>query len=62
MAQGGPARLAIARLKGAGVPVVLLLRRVELTPEVIADPEERLSGRSQIALLHEAASGMIVLA
>jgi hypothetical protein len=26
-----------------------------LTPEVIADPEERLSVRSQVALLHEAA-------
>ena len=42
-AQGGLSRLAIARLKSAGVPVVPLLRRVGLTPEVIADPEERLS-------------------
>ena len=32
-----------------------LLKRVRLTPEVIADPEERLSVRSQIALLDEAA-------
>ena len=31
------------------------LRRVGLTPEVIADPEERLSVRSQVALLDEAA-------
>ena len=54
-AQGGLSRLAIARLKGAGVPVAPLLRRVGLTPEVIADPEERLSVRSQIALLDEAA-------
>ena len=54
-AQGGLSRLAIARLKSAGVPVVPLLRRVGLTPEVIADPEERLSVRSQIALLDEAA-------
>jgi len=32
-----------------------LLKRVGLTPEVIADPEERLSVRSQVALLDEAA-------
>src|SRR5206468_6244303 len=43
------------RLKSAGVPVVPLLKRVGLTPEAIADPEERLSVRSQIALLDEAA-------
>ena len=54
-AQGGLSRLAIARLKSAGAPVAPLLRRVGLTPEVIADPEERLSVRSQIALLDEAA-------
>jgi hypothetical protein len=54
-AQGGLARLAIARLKSVGVPVVPLLRRVGLTPEVVADPEERLIVRSQIMLLHEAA-------
>ena len=55
MAGGGLARLAVARLKGAGVPVALLLRRVGLTLELIAEPEERLSVRSQIALLDEAA-------
>jgi AraC-like DNA-binding protein len=55
MAGGGLSRLAIARLKGAGVPVAALLRRAGLTPEVIADPEERLSVRSQVALLDEAA-------
>ena len=54
-AQGGLSRLAIARLKNAGVPVVPLLRRVGLPPEVIADPEERLIVRSQITLLDEAA-------
>src|SRR6478672_9432454 len=54
-AQGGLSRLAIARLKNAGVPVVPLLRRVGLPPEVIDDPEERLMVRSQIMLLHEAA-------
>ena len=32
-----------------------LLKRVGFTPEVIADPEERLSVRSQVALLDEAA-------
>ena len=47
--------MAIARLKSAGVPVAPLLKRVGLTPEAIADPEERLSVRSQIALLDEAA-------
>ena len=55
MAGGGLSRLAIARLQSAGVPVVPLLRRVGLPPEVIADPEERLSVRSQVALLDEAA-------
>jgi AraC-like DNA-binding protein len=55
MAGGGLSRLAIARLKSVGVPVTPLLRRVGLTPEVIADPEERLSARSQITLLDEAA-------
>jgi len=55
MAGGGLSRLAIARLKSAGVPVAPLLRRVGLTPEVIADPEERLSVRSQVALLDDAA-------
>jgi AraC-like DNA-binding protein len=55
MAQGGLSRLAVARLKSAGVPVTPLLRRVGLTPELIAEPEERLSVRSQIALLDAAA-------
>jgi AraC-like DNA-binding protein len=55
MAGGGLSRLAIARLKSAGVEVAPLLKRVGLTPEAIADPEERLSVRSQIALLDEAA-------
>ena len=58
MAGGGLSRLAIARLQSAGVPVVPLLRHVGLTPEMIADPEERLSVRSQIALLDEAASAL----
>jgi AraC-like DNA-binding protein len=55
MAGGGLSRLAIARLKSADVPVAPLLKRVGLTPELIAQPEERLSVRSQIALLDEAA-------
>jgi AraC-like DNA-binding protein len=55
MAQGGLSRLAIARLKSASVPVAPLLKRAGLTPELIAHPEERLSVRSQIALLEEAA-------
>src|SRR5262249_17598224 len=55
MAGGGLSRLAIARLKSAGVEVAPLLRRAGLTPEVIANPEERLSVRSQVALLDEAA-------
>ena len=54
-AQGGLSRLAIACLKRAGVPVGPLLRRTGHTPEVIAKPEERLSVRSQITLLDEAA-------
>ena len=54
-AQGGLSRLAIARLERTNVPVAPLLRRVGLTPEVIADLEERLSVRSQITLLDEAA-------
>ena len=55
MAQGGLSRLAIAHLKSAGVPVAPLLRRAGLTPELIDDPEVRLSVRSQITLLDEAA-------
>jgi hypothetical protein len=55
MAGGGLSRLAIARLQSAAVPVAPLLRRAGLTPEAIADPEERLSVRSQIALLDEVA-------
>ena len=54
-AQGGLSRLAIARLERANVPVAPLLRRAGLTPDVIADLEERLSVRSQITLLDEAA-------
>jgi len=54
-AQGGLSRLAIARLKSAGVPVAPLLSHVGLTPEVIAAPEQRLSVRSQINLLDGAA-------
>jgi AraC-like DNA-binding protein len=38
--------------------VAPLLKRVGLTPEVIADPEERLSVRSQIAFLDEAANAL----
>jgi AraC-like DNA-binding protein len=55
MAQGGLSRLAIARLKSVGVPAAPLLKRAGLTPELIAEPEERLSVRNQIALLDEAA-------
>jgi AraC-like DNA-binding protein len=55
MAGGGLSRLAVARLESAGVPVAPLLKRVGLTPELIADPEERLSVQSQIRLLDEAA-------
>src|SRR6266480_169433 len=55
LAGGGLARLAMARLKSAGVPVAPLLGRAGLTAEVIADPEEQLSVQTQIALLDEAA-------
>jgi len=58
MAGGGLSRLAIARLKSAGVPVEPLLKRAGLTPELLAEPEERLSVRSQIAFLNEAASAL----
>jgi AraC-like DNA-binding protein len=54
-AQGGLSRLVIARLKSARVPIPPLLRRAGLTPEQIADPDERLSVLSQITLLDEAA-------
>ena len=57
-AQGGLTRLAIERLKSAGVPLGPILKRSGLTPELITEPEERLSVRSQIALLHEAASAL----
>jgi AraC-like DNA-binding protein len=55
MAGGGLSRLAVARLESAGVPVAPLPKRVGLTPELIADPEQRLSVQSQIRLLDEAA-------
>ena len=55
MAGGGLSRLAVARLESAGVPVAPLLKRAGLTPELIADPEQRLSVQSQIRLLDEAA-------
>jgi Arabinose-binding domain of AraC transcription regulator, N-term len=50
MAGGGLSRLAIARLESAGVQAC-----AGLTPELMADPERRLSVQSQIRLLDEAA-------
>ena len=50
-AQGGLSRLAIARLKGARMPVAPLLVRVGLTPELIADPGARLSLRRKMTVL-----------
>jgi Arabinose-binding domain of AraC transcription regulator, N-term len=50
-----PFRIAIARLESHDVPVAPFLRRAGLTPEVIADPEERIGVQSQIKLLDEAA-------
>jgi AraC-like DNA-binding protein len=58
MAQGGLTRLAISRLKSAGVPLGPVLKRSGLSSELVADPEERLNVRSQIALLNEAASAL----
>src|SRR5262249_22101261 len=55
MTQSGLARLVVARLKSAGVSVAPFLQRVGLTLELIAETEGRLSARSQIALLDEAA-------
>jgi AraC-like DNA-binding protein len=55
MAQGGLTRLAISHLRSAGVPLGPVLKRSGLTPELVADPEERLNVRSQIAFLNEAA-------
>src|SRR5215218_9290834 len=55
MAQGGLARLAVARLNSAGLSVTPLLRRAGLTPELIAEPDKPLSVRNQIAFLDEAA-------
>jgi hypothetical protein len=54
MAGGGLSRLAIARLERAGVPVASLLKRVGLTPEAIADPEERLSVRQIFSAILDA--------
>src|SRR5262249_51790726 len=55
MAGGGVSGVASAGSRSAGVGVVPLPKRVGLPPEVVADPEERLSVRSQVALLDEAA-------
>ena len=54
-AQGGLSRLAMTRLKSAGVPVEPLLGRAGLTPGMVAESETRLSVRSQITFLNEAA-------
>src|SRR5262249_44221026 len=63
-AQGGLSRLAITRLQSAGVPVAPLLRRVGLTPELIAEVFKHSAdvhpGRTQccclwrVAVQHEA--------
>jgi hypothetical protein len=45
MAQGGLTRLAISHLRSAGVPLGPVLKRSGLTPELVADPEERLNVR-----------------
>src|SRR6516162_11611095 len=58
MAGGGLTRLAAARLKSAGVPLGPLLSRSGLTPQAITEPEERLSVRSQITFLEEAATAL----
>src|SRR5262245_65303345 len=58
MSRGVLSRLAIARLKMAGVSVTPVLNRVGLSPELVAEPEGRLSVRSQIALLDEAATAL----
>ena len=55
IAKGGLARLALARVKSAGLPVAPILKRVGVTPELVAEPERGLSVRSQIALLDEVA-------
>ena len=55
IAKGGLARAALARVKSAGLPVAPILKRVGVTPELVAEPERGLSVRSQIALLDEAA-------
>ena len=58
MAGGARSRLAIARLKSAGVSGAPLLRGLGSTPELIDEPAEQLSVRSQIALLDEAAKAL----
>jgi AraC-like DNA-binding protein len=55
IAKGGLARAALARIKSAGLPVEPILKRVGVTPELVAEPERGLSVRSQITLLDEAA-------
>ena len=51
IAKGGLARVALARVESAGLPVAPILKRVGVTPELVAEPERGLSVRSQIALL-----------
>jgi hypothetical protein len=55
IAKGGLARAALARVQSAGLPVAPILKRVGVTPELVAEPERGLSVRSQIALLDEVA-------
>jgi AraC-type transcriptional regulator len=58
MAGGRLTRLAVERLKSAGVPVGPILKHSGLTPELIAEPDERLSVRNQIAFLNDAARAL----
>ena len=57
-AQGGLTRLAVERVRKAGIKLVPLLSDVGLTVEQIDEPEHRISVRNQIAFLDAAAKAL----
>jgi AraC-like DNA-binding protein len=57
-AQGGLTRLAVDRVRGAGIRLDPLLSGVGLTRQQIDDPDHRINVRSQIAFLEAAARAL----
>ncbi|MGO4665462.1 AraC family transcriptional regulator ligand-binding domain-containing protein [Bosea sp. 2RAB26] len=54
----GISRLAVARLAGAGIPAAPLLNEVGLTEDMLADHDQRVPSRRQVAFLDRAAAAL----